>query len=349
MIYEAIHNSVSRYYRMKPITLALLTTNMCNARCVMCNIWRDGVTNGPDLLIEDFEKFLVDDLFSHVRFVVLSGGEALLREDVVQLVEAVVKNFAKLKKITIATNGLSSNLILSRIEAIASLLQSNGKIELVVQISFDALGDIQDQIRAPGASKNIIKTINLLQILKQKNTFMMLTAICVIQQANLRSVFEVYDYLTGQNIRPIFTVVCQGENYYKNEDVDGVYLNNSQKVEARTILKKLEKKEPNIGIKFLYSQFADMLAGGKNERACPSLANVMVVDPSGDVLPCLNSKGITLGNLTVKKASDIWYSNSFLPEMQTFRAEVCSDCMYACGVGYFEVLRYYVCRKLGMK
>ncbi|RPJ42320.1 MAG: radical SAM protein, partial [Candidatus Latescibacterota bacterium] len=80
----------------RPIDVVLATTYRCNARCIMCNIWKNPSEN--DLLPEEY-RFLPTSL----RYVNVSGGEPFLRDDIPEIVR-VVKERAPSSEIIISSN-----------------------------------------------------------------------------------------------------------------------------------------------------------------------------------------------------------------------------------------------------
>ena len=59
---------------------AIITTYRCNARCVMCNIWKY-----PTKVEEEFKPEILEKL-PVLNFANITGGEPLLREDIEKIV-----------------------------------------------------------------------------------------------------------------------------------------------------------------------------------------------------------------------------------------------------------------------
>ncbi len=343
MLFHFYKHIVSRFTRTKPSNIALLVTEHCNARCVMCNIWKDGFSAGVELSVDNYDKLLGNPLFKDIVNVMLSGGEALLRKDIEKIISIALMRLPHLKRITIATNGLNTELINSKMLEIASIVNSfNGNVQLISQVSFDALTETHDQIRAPGASIKVRNTIDKLLDLRKVYPFYKISAGCVIQPLNVDEAEDVFDYLKLNNIESIFTVVCLDKHYYGNNDSDKLHFDGDKKNKLKEVLKKIENKETNIGKKFLYSQFRSMLEGGTNNRGCPALSDTITINPSGDVIPCLNSGGKKIGNVLSENVHDIWFSADTNKICRTIIDERCPECMFACGVGYFNALKFAI-------
>lgn len=343
MLFHFYKHIVSRFTRTNPSNIALLVTEHCNARCVMCNIWKDGFSAGVELSIDNYDELLSNRLFKDVVNVMISGGEALLRKDIEQIISCILTRLPRLKRITIATNGLNTDLINKKMLKIASIVNDfNGNILLISQISFDALTEVHDQIRAPGASIKVKNTIDKLVDLRNKYSFYKISAGCVIQPMNVDEAEGVFDYLKLKNIESIFTVICFDDHYYGNSEIEELYFKDDKKNKLKEVLKKIEHKEKNIGKKFLYSQFRSMLDGGTNNRGCPALSDTITINSTGDVIPCLNSGGQKYGNILSENVRDIWFSADTRITSRAIINERCAECMFACGVGYFNALEFAI-------
>ncbi len=346
MLYEALHNTLTRWMRLRPISLVLLVTEKCNARCIMCNIWKEGISSPSQLSLKDYGTLLTGSLFSRVSSVMLSGGEALLRPDIVSITEVLLASLPRLKKISIATNGLATRLIVHRIDQIAGRMRSFNEarfrnIELVVQTSFDGVSAaVHDRIRGPNAHERVADTLEQLMRLREKYRFLSLSAGCVIQPLNLDEVERMYAYLASRKIYSIFTVVCPGEYYYKNEESELIRFSQPQLQKTKDILRWLERKEPHIGKKFLYREYRNMLNGHFNKRGCPAMRDVITIEPSGKVIPCLNAGGCDMGDVSTAFPEDIWFSMRTKDIVATVEKEKCPTCMFACGASYLNFLRH---------
>lgn len=347
MLYEAIHNTVSRFIRIRPISLILLVTDKCNARCVMCNIWKEGVSLGHELSYHDYVHFLANRIFSNVTAVMLSGGEALLRPDVVELAGLIVRSLPRVNKVTIATNGLATDLVTRRVGQIAETVKSCNasrsilrKVHLFIQVSYDAVSATHDRIRGPNAHERVTKTLQNLVALRRQYDFLKISAGCVIQPINLAEIEQVYDFLKLNAISSIFTVICYDERYFKNREGGQIQFSESQRKEAQELLSRLIKKERHIGKKFLYRELKNMLGGAVNTRGCPALRDVFAVEPNGDIIPCLNSSDHVMGNVLKDDPHDVWFSRRNHQINDAVRNEKCGRCMFACGVSYLDVLKF---------
>jgi MoaA/NifB/PqqE/SkfB family radical SAM enzyme len=74
-----------------------------------------------------------------------------------------------------------------------------------------------------------------------------------------------------------------------------------------------------------------MMDGAKRSIPCPYQDQGLVIDASGDVHYCVNSR--TIGNLHQRSASSIYYDPENLAYRQQVTQEVCPTCEISCFVG----------------
>ena len=91
-----------------PIKLTLALTFLCNSKCKTCSIWKIYKEN-PDkykeeLNIDDWKK-LFDEIGNSLGWVEFTGGEPLLKKDVVDIVSYAYKNTS------IFAGGITTNAV----------------------------------------------------------------------------------------------------------------------------------------------------------------------------------------------------------------------------------------------
>ena len=89
--------------KSSPVQLTLFVTSRCNIRCKMCFYWEPVENKSTqEITLEEVEKISksMPDFF----WLLLSGGEAFVREDLAEIVETFYKN-NNIKHLTIPTNG----------------------------------------------------------------------------------------------------------------------------------------------------------------------------------------------------------------------------------------------------
>jgi MoaA/NifB/PqqE/SkfB family radical SAM enzyme len=191
----------------RPTSIALLLTELCNARCVHCNIWKNrGKEDSPTAgqwksVLSDLRRWL-----GPVQ-VVLTGGEALLKPFAIELVEcsSSLGLFVEL-----LTHGYWEDQ--SKIEALALARPWR------VTVSLDGIGETHTRIR--GRDKFFEKTTatirTLQRVRKEQALEFSIRLKTVVMAHNLDDVCEVARY-AGQDGLEVFYQPIE-QNYNTAED-----------------------------------------------------------------------------------------------------------------------------------
>lgn len=133
---KLLYNMPYLYYLLEinPSSCTIMVTNRCNLKCIMCKQWQEPI--GKELSTNDWKKIIIDLKRNRIRSIHFSGGEPLLREDLVELVSfCAAEKFA----VGITTNGsLLNSYILQKLTCAG--LRS-------LALSIDALNGEYEKIR----------------------------------------------------------------------------------------------------------------------------------------------------------------------------------------------------------
>lgn len=142
--YIKIINDEKRY-RFE--TLFLEVTNKCNYNCKHCYN-SSGTVNEVSMQLKQFEKIINDFIKNGINSVVLSGGEALLHENIWEMLS--ILHSYKLE-ITLLTNG---KLLSERVIEKLKCLKAN------IQLSLDgANAKTNDYVRQKGSYNDVIRAL----------------------------------------------------------------------------------------------------------------------------------------------------------------------------------------------
>ena len=178
-------------YSFPPNEVEVLVTARCNLRCPYCLLLE---TMDAQRGIGDLDRALISRLLDQVAWfrpsIVITGGEPLLRNDILEIA-AEVK--ARDLLLTINTNGTiwSDDLLEGLIER---------KVDSVT-VSLDAWGDEHDAIRnSPGAFSSATRLIERLDALKRgrASRLPLVRVNTVVSHRNLRDIVEFYEKFRGQ-------------------------------------------------------------------------------------------------------------------------------------------------------
>ncbi|MDD5771407.1 MAG: radical SAM/SPASM domain-containing protein [Candidatus Omnitrophica bacterium] len=149
---------VVSYPLVPPEHVYFSLTNRCCLRCVMCDIPKSPGRQEDELDTEETKKIILQIKDLGVRHLIFSGGEPLLREDLIELVR-----FARASGIPwvdIITNG-----ILCDDNIVEELIQAGLNH---VTVSLDGISGTHDSIRGNGSFQKSARAIDLFNYHKQR-------------------------------------------------------------------------------------------------------------------------------------------------------------------------------------
>jgi MoaA/NifB/PqqE/SkfB family radical SAM enzyme len=296
----------------RPTDIGFMMTNLCNAKCVHCDIWKNkGRDDSPT---PEQYKTVLSDLRGwlgpvHVFF---SGGEALLRPYTTDL--AAHASAAGLYA-EVLTHGYWDDQ--TRIEKLA--LANPGR----VTVSLDGIGETHTIIR--GRENFFEKTTRSLDTLKriraEKGLRFAIRLKTVVMEQNLHDVHNVAEYAAANGMEVFYQAVEQ--NYNTEEDPRWFeHSGNWPKDPGRAgaaVKRLIALKRKGLPIRNSYQQLQAMIPYFLNPDAmrvavqshtahllhpvCSALTNIQIL-PNGDVLACYGMPAI--GNIKTTPIREIW-------------------------------------------
>ncbi len=216
----------------------------CNCKCVMCNIWKNEgrVRWKPDAL----EQIFRNDLFTqNVEVVNVTGGEPCLHEDVVDILELIVNRFIPLDTISLQTNGLHTERVLSVVQSAIQLLreqESKGRtIHLDINISLDGPEEIHDKIRGvKGAWRSAMETARNSRILISPLKRGAVSFNFTIVRQNVAYLRDMFNYSREVGIETTYTFPQETDIFVNNHETTHTFaIHERQRQELVSILKDL--------------------------------------------------------------------------------------------------------------
>lgn len=178
-----------------PKVIQLPITYNCNSRCVMCNIWQ--MDHSDEATVEEFAKFMQDDIFKEVEAVGINGGEPSLVPNLYEYAEEILK-LPSLKSLNIISHGFSPKPLLKNVEKIYALCKEKG-INFHIAISLDGVGEVHNTVR--GKPKVFEKTTSTIdEIIKNQDKYCDSFDIgCTIVKQNIDYLLELDTYAKSKN------------------------------------------------------------------------------------------------------------------------------------------------------
>ena len=296
-----------------PSRMDLSLTYQCNNSCPQCYLKENKDAKGT--LETQQWKTVIDTLWEvGVPQVVFTGGECMLREDLVELVK-----YSKQFTTGIITNGtlLSSEL--------ASQLR-DAHLDWI-QITLEAASAaIHDDIQGrKGAWKETVAGI--------KNAVAAGLSVSVnatLSTKNAKELKKLIDFARKLNVRYVSTnaIINAGRGIAEKEE------SGLEEPELRKILEDAKSYAESCGITFNWFlptcyKNVNPVELGFGQRCCSACSVNMMIEPNGDVIPCQSWTQQKLGNILSDPWEQIW-DNSVAQDIRNhaFIEEECKGCEY---------------------
>jgi len=341
-----------------PWRINLAVTYSCNAKCVMCNVWRIYREN-PQLFQQEMEFEHFDKLFSeisdHLLWLHITGGEPFLRGDLVEIIKIVATKCRNLVIIDTSTNGLMPKLIKSSVEQIAQILQEH-EIIFGIGVSIDGPPEIHNYMRGvEKAWDRAVDTLRILKELEKSYSNLKIHVNYTITSHNAGYLAETYDILrrtidlspqeiavsiehSGVQFQNLDGSVSYGA--IKNRIINDLYriLENSQgeslfKDPVGWVRSRFKHAFTELAIRYI-SESAKMVL------PCEALRSSVYIDPYGDVYPCTiwNAK---LGNVKEGSLREIIRGDKALKIRKLIAEGKCPNCWSGCESWPTMLIRYW--------
>lgn len=296
-----------------PLRYFFELTYQCNLNCPYCYVGQE--RNKNELSTEEW--FKVIDQIPWYSFVTLVGGEPLIRKDFIQILERTAKK--TFGKLNVVTNG-----ILINDEIIDAFIRTK---MMLLSVSLDGYGENHDLNRGKkGIFDKVITNLDNLNSKRGKNKPMVdiktivlennlddlpkLYKLCndmdfeflsisflrnndLKQNSILRTEFGEEFYAQKYPIKPYFDMEHFKEIYREIEGIKGkTQVRFSPKFEGDNVIEKIEKffaYDENMPVQEIY-------------EPCLYPFSNMMINPEGDVYPCLSVKVGNVREQRIKEA-----------------------------------------------
>jgi SynChlorMet cassette radical SAM/SPASM protein ScmE len=318
-----------------PKTVEVALTGACNLTCAYCSYNATRGSRHADDMPTDRLLALFAELGElGVMKVILTGGEPLLREDLLELVGAIVKNRMRF---SINTNGV----LITR--ELATALQETRRLDRV-QVSIDgAEGWVNDQNRGRGAFAGAVRGMSILQELDMPRgvrlTITRFTADHL--EAALDMLLAVAPTVGTNELMPF----GRGADAYRK-----LAISDAQREHVTAVLSRFAEKYPGriqasagpLAMARERARYDELIAsgctsdgnGGGHLSSCGGFHQMLAILHDGSIVPCIQIPSVTLGKVGEVAIGDLWLANQTLHELRNRwevkleSLEYCRDCKY---------------------
>lgn len=296
---------VISYPLIPPEYVYFSLTNKCNLRCKMCETFQDSLLEGVELSTDKIKDIIVQIRNMGVNHIVFSGGEPLLRNDLVEIVKFTREN--NVQKIDLITNGILLDDVIMK-ELIESGLNHIG-------ISIDGLSRINNSIRGTGVFEKVVSNIDKVNKYKNKHGshFPTLGINFTVMEQNIDEMVPIVDLAREMecfsiSFQPVRLHITKISTDRKGELWPCVKrIGDLRKAISELLRLKKESKVDNILIDTdVLNSLSDYFLRKKScaDFKCYEAIKRIVITCDGQVTSC---QGV-LGDLNKNMLSEIWYS-----------------------------------------
>ena len=176
---------------LAPVYLILGATWRCNAHCRTCfNSSRLNTTEAEELSVDEHRR--VAKSMGPLLWLLFTGGEPILRDDLPQIAEAYYRH-CDLRRITVPTNGM---LPKKTVGVAQRLLDACPQARFAVSIAVDGTSEYHDTLRnLPGAFNSMFETYDLLVDLKKRQQRLSINLNTVLMNFNMENIPDLMDFV----------------------------------------------------------------------------------------------------------------------------------------------------------
>ncbi len=303
-------------------------TNRCNLRCKMCEVSKSSSEEERELSTGKVKEIILQIRDLGIKHIIFSGGEPLLRKDLVEIVSFAHEN--NIRMVDLITNGTILD------EGITASLIKAGLTH--IGVSIDGLSRVSSSIRGPGVFEKVVDNIEKLNSYKNKhNTDSPSLGInFTIMGENIDDILPMIDLARKLNCLFISfqPVLFNNTKMFINKKnalwpCDG-RVNDYRKVIKEMLKVKKEARKVKIFTDTdVLNSLPDYFLGRRPcaDFKCYEAIKRIVITCEGLLWSC---QGI-LGDLNKNTLSQIWYSSQTKNKRQDIRKckrHCLQDCVY---------------------
>jgi len=295
-----------------PTDAIIALTYRCDARCEMCNIWQ--LKPQEFLSVDDYAK-----VPSTLKDINVSGGEAFMRKDVVDIVK-VIHQKCHDPRIVVSTNGFRTEQIVSAMEELRRAIP-----EIGVGVSLDGIGETHNRIRGiKDAYERATATLRQLGERGFTNVRIGFTAM----NENVHEMRQVYDLACEMGFQFTTAVAQNSEIYFStqvNQEVADAQLYDALGYVMKSELLSYHPKRWMRA--YFESGTLTFNRDKKRMLECRAGIEFFYLAPEGVVYPCLTIPS-PMGDLKEHTFEEVWESE----QADRVRAEIkgCEECWMIC-------------------
>lgn len=331
------HNTVpiAQQVMRTPRSVDVEITSRCNLRCKYCYFFDNREVTYRDLNTEEWLQFFNELGQCGVMDVCLAGGEAFIRKDLAQLIEAIVINRMRF---SILSNGSLID------DSIASFIANTKRCDYV-QVSIDgSRAEVHDICRGKGSFAGAVQGIRTLQ-----NHNVPVTVRMTLHRHNIDDLENTARFLLeGLGLEGFSTNAagCIGSCRKNNSDL--LLTVQDRQAAMKTLLLLEQKYEGRVtaqagplaeahywnGMEKARSKNDRPFDNGGHLTGCGCPSNKITVRSDGTIVPCTMLAHMELGQINQDSFEKIWQKSPPLNNLRQRHTisltgfKFCAGCRY---------------------
>lgn len=317
-----INGSKKKY----PKVIQLPITYNCNSKCVMCNIWQMDHTG--EATVEEFSKFMQDDIFKKVEAVGINGGEPSLVPNLYAYADEILK-LPNLKALNIISHGFSATPLFKNVEKIYKACQEKN-ISFHISISLDGIGKIHDTVRGKvNIFEKTIATID--EIIKNKHKYCDSYDIgCTVIKQNIDYLIELDTYAKSKNYNIKYRLGIENKRIESDKLIEQYSVIYSPlKQSAKEFFHYQMSTTQDLANKFKYYSIFYWLNTSNPIRllGCSWKDEGITLDARGELYYCAVASD-TIGSLRKNKGENIFFNDENIAYRTNIIKNKCDGCIH---------------------
>ncbi len=306
-----------------PTVLNLPVTDNCNARCIMCDVWKTSSIDEIDAA--DLRKILTSKLFREMRHVGISGGEPTLRKDLADMCAAVVESLPKLRSLSITSHGFHPRRHERFIPMIKSVCDRHD-VAFTINFSVDGVGALHNEVRGvPNVFTRVMESI------ETANGFGVPVQVqCTASSANVYGVERVRALAQSLGADVVFRQATRIPRLDNQQSIQSIDLTDNQKSFLADFMESpvTRTATKSFGRRLFYLDLARRLITDSPRQApCYFKNEGILISAHGDLFHCSISEQ-SFGNALLTDPYDLYFSDESDRIRKSLISKVCPGCRH---------------------
>lgn len=305
--------------RVPPLQCVLGVTKRCNSKCVYCDVWRFDDADG-DPPLGQLQGILEEIRGLGVERVNLSGGEPLMRKDLVEIIRHGTD-------VGLAMGIITNGLLLS--EARLNSLREAGL--RFVSVSIDTLDPENYKTLRGAPVSNAANALENLARARREDEKFVAAVLAALSPLSLDGIPRLVEECEKNNLLlQVQPVQPFSEEHRSRLSLENTLLDSSLLPALRSVVNLLKSSPCCINSPDFLDEVVTFIESGRRnqQRRCYAGYAVLSVDADLSVKPCWRFDAV--GALQNQSLEAIWRSDAFKSARKRMRTGDCDNCLLIC-------------------